>query len=321
MDTCFTHNAAAHADAILRSAARVGPAASGEARPAGKPVGRKQLQAYLSDDDGKSWQGGLTLDERACSYPDGTQASDGTIRIIYDHDRMDAGHILFSAFKEDDVLRPGAIADPEHEGIQDHVNPAPAATKSSARFKVLINAATGINPRPWLKDGRFLRPQRNQEGAPLRKVPAAELEISTGRGEIGTLIALEKFVAPPEGTPTALRIAAPNQRIFRDQPHAINVVPEELAGLRYIVARSGHAAAVCRKAGMVFVLTPTADRSPESVEEDLRARGFTRVAAPEFLFFLTDRNRALPANLWTVFQRFVAGGEPIEIRGLGVIVF
>ena len=287
----------------------------------GKPVGRKLLQAYLSDDDGKSWLGGLTLDERACSYPDGTQASDGTIRIIYDHDRMDAGHILFSAFKEDDVLRLRAIPDPEHEGIQDRVAPAQSAAKSSVRFKVLINAATGINTRPWLKDGRFLRPRQNQEGTPIRKVPAAELEISTGRAEIGTLIAPEKFVSPPEGTPTALRIAAPNQRVFYDQPHSVNVVPEELAGLRYIVARSGHAVAVCRKAGMVFVLTPTAERSPESIEEDLRGRGFTKVAAPEFLFFLTDRNRALPANLWTVFQRFVEAGESVEVRGSGVIVF
>jgi hypothetical protein len=201
------------------------------------------------------------------------------------------------------------------------VNPAQSAVKSSARFKVLINAATGINTRPWLKDGRFLRPRQNQEGTPIRKVPAAELEISTGRAEIGTLIATEKFVSPPEGTPTALRIAAPNQRVFHDQPHLVNVVPEELAGLRYIVARSGHAVAVCRKAGMVFVLTPTAERSPESIEEDLRGRGFTKVAAPEFLFFLTDRNRALPANLWTVFQRFVEAGESVEVRGSGVIVF
>ncbi len=287
----------------------------------GKPVGRKQLQAYLSDDDGKSWQGGLMLDERACSYPDGTQAPDGTIRITYDHDRMDAGQILLSTFKEDDVLRARAISDPEHEGIQDRVDSAPAATKSSARFKVLINAATGINPRPWLKDGRFLRPRQNEEGAPLRKAPAAELEISPDRAEIRKLLATGKFFAPPENTPTALHVAAPNQRVFRDQPHTINVVPEELAGLRYIVARSGHAVAVCRKAGMVFVLTPTAERSPESIEEDLRGRGFTKVAIPEFLFFLTDRNRAVPANLWSVFQRFVEAGESVEVRGSGVIVF
>jgi predicted neuraminidase len=287
----------------------------------GQPVGRRQLQAYLSDDDGKSWQGGLTLDERACSYPDSTQAPDGTIRVIYDHDRMDAGQVLLAKFNENDVLRAGARPEPEHEGIQDYATSASSAAKSTARFKVLVNAATGMNTRPWLKDGRFLRPRPNQEGVPVRKTPAAELGISNGQAEIATLMATERFVAPPEGTPTALRIAAPNQRLFRDQPHTINVVPEELAGLRYIVAPSGHAAAVCREPGMVFVLTPAAERSLDSIEEDLRGRGFTKVAAPEFLFVLTDRNRALPANLWTVFQKFVEAGETIEVRGAGVIVF
>ena len=37
--------------------------------------GRVQLSAWLSDDDGKTWQGGLVLDERkGISYPDGFQA-------------------------------------------------------------------------------------------------------------------------------------------------------------------------------------------------------------------------------------------------------
>jgi hypothetical protein len=135
------------------------------------------------------------------------------------------------------------------------------------------------------------------------------------------LVAPEIFVAPPEGKRTALRLAAPDQRVFRDQPHTINVVPEELAGLRYIVARSGHATAICRRAGTVFVLTPTTDRSPDGVEEELLRRGFVRVAVPEFLFFLPDRNRALPANLWSAFQRSVAAGETVEVRGLGAILF
>ena len=72
---------------------------------------------------------------------------------------------------------------------------------------------------------------------------------------------------------------------------------------------------------MVFVLTPTAERSSESIEEDLRGRGFTKVAIPEFLFFLPDRNRAAPVNLWSVFQRFVEAGQSVEVRGSGVIVF
>lgn len=72
---------------------------------------RSRLTAYLSDDDGRSWQGGLLLDERlGVSYPDGVEAPDGTIRIIYDYDRRGARQILLARFTEDDVLRGEAIS-------------------------------------------------------------------------------------------------------------------------------------------------------------------------------------------------------------------
>ena len=45
------------------------------------------------------------LDERGgVSYPDGQQAADGTIYITYDFDRIGKRHILFSTFREEDVL-------------------------------------------------------------------------------------------------------------------------------------------------------------------------------------------------------------------------
>ena len=67
--------------------------------------GRKHLSAWLSDDDGKTWQGGLMLDERdGVSYPDGFQSIDGTIYISYDHNRSTDGEILMARFTEDDVL-------------------------------------------------------------------------------------------------------------------------------------------------------------------------------------------------------------------------
>ena len=66
---------------------------------------RSQLTAWLSDDDGKSWRGGLMLDERkGISYPDGFQAPDGTIYISYDRNRSSDGEILLARFTEDDVL-------------------------------------------------------------------------------------------------------------------------------------------------------------------------------------------------------------------------
>jgi len=66
---------------------------------------RSHLKAYLSDDDGKTWKGGLLLDERVgVSYPDAAQAPDGTVYLIYDFDRKGARQILLTTFTEEDVL-------------------------------------------------------------------------------------------------------------------------------------------------------------------------------------------------------------------------
>ncbi len=65
---------------------------------------REKLMAFVSDDDGRSWQGGLMLDEREkVTYPDGAQAPDGTIYIVYDYDRTPSGEVLMATFTEDDV--------------------------------------------------------------------------------------------------------------------------------------------------------------------------------------------------------------------------
>lgn len=67
--------------------------------------GRSQLTAWLSEDEGRTWQGGLMLDERkGISYPDGFQADDGTIYISYDRNRSTDGEILMARFTEEDIL-------------------------------------------------------------------------------------------------------------------------------------------------------------------------------------------------------------------------
>jgi predicted neuraminidase len=66
---------------------------------------RSHLTAFLSGDDGATWRGGLLLDERSkVSYPDGFQAPDGFISILYDRNRATDGEILMARFREDDVL-------------------------------------------------------------------------------------------------------------------------------------------------------------------------------------------------------------------------
>ncbi len=66
--------------------------------------GRQELTAFLSTDDGKTWPGGLLLDERGkVSYPDIAQAPNGDIYVHYDRDRNGAAEILFARFREEDV--------------------------------------------------------------------------------------------------------------------------------------------------------------------------------------------------------------------------
>jgi len=80
---------------------------------------RSQLTAFVSDDDGRTWSDGLLLDERESSYPDGVQAADGTIYIIYDHQRytlnragkQGVGSVVMAAFTEDDVRAGRPVSD------------------------------------------------------------------------------------------------------------------------------------------------------------------------------------------------------------------
>lgn len=75
-------------------------------------TGRSHLTALLSEDDGITWQEGLLLDERpSVSYPDGVQAEDGRIYVIYDRERHDAKEILMAVFREEDVLAGRCVSD------------------------------------------------------------------------------------------------------------------------------------------------------------------------------------------------------------------
>ena len=72
---------------------------------------RTHMTAFVSDDDGATWLGGLLLDERESSYPDGTQAPDGTLYVIYDQQRYTRNRagkpgvssVLMAKFTEADI--------------------------------------------------------------------------------------------------------------------------------------------------------------------------------------------------------------------------
>ena len=104
-----------------------GPMALADASGAANVFDRSHLTAFLSEDDGRSWSGGLLLEERGCTYPDATEAPDGTIYIIYDHGRRKDKMILMAIFTEEDILA-GKFVSPR------------------ARRTVLVNQATGVIP-------------------------------------------------------------------------------------------------------------------------------------------------------------------------------
>jgi hypothetical protein len=66
---------------------------------------RRELAAFLSTDDGRTWTSGLMLDERnGVSYPDIAQAPGGDIYIHYDRNRSTDAEILFARFRDEDIL-------------------------------------------------------------------------------------------------------------------------------------------------------------------------------------------------------------------------
>ena len=98
--------------------------------PPGGTKDRSHLTAFISEDDGRTWQGGLLLDERKkVSYPDGVQAAEGTIHVIYDFDRGGAKQILMATFTEEDVVKGQWVS-------------------AKARQRVPINQATGKRTPP-----------------------------------------------------------------------------------------------------------------------------------------------------------------------------
>ncbi len=251
--------------------------------PMDRRTGRSHLTAFVSKDDGVTWEGGLMLDERgSVSYPDGTQSPDGVIRIIYDWNRADDKHILMAAFTEQDAL-------------------AGKDVSGKVRLRVLINQATGINPKPWLWDPRRLRLKKNQDAAPFLAGPRAEVKPATGE----------------------VRPVQIGQPIFSNRPYRFHdPLPQCLRGKRFLFSTMERTEAICTKPGVVYVLTPKPERNRDSVTDALERQGFKLAAVPEFLLFPTPPDgRLSSANVCSVYQRSVSAGERIEFGKWGVLVF
>ncbi len=242
--------------------------------PLDRKIGRSQLTAYLSEDEGRSWIGGLTLDERSTvSYPDGTQSPDGIIRVVYDWNRGEDKNILMAVFTEEDIL-------------------AGKFCSSTARQRVLVNKATGINPR--------LKPKlsANENGKPLQTNSVATFRALVG--ENGLL---------KEGA-----------TIFSDRDYRFHSLPDQLNGKRFIKSSIDGVKAVCDKSGYVYVITPLKGRNADSLESFLMKSGFEKCAVKEFVLFLIDGKEG-PSRACSVFQKHVNKSEMLELAKWGIIVF
>lgn len=139
--------------------------------PLDKDTGRSNMTAYISRDDGKTWEGGLLLDERnQVSYPDGDQMPDGTIFIIYDFERYGAKEIYAARITEADILA-GKIVSPGSE------------------LKLLVNKALGTSAPPSWE----VKLRDNKDGKPLVKEPAAQMKVVNDGDEIVTFETARKI--------------------------------------------------------------------------------------------------------------------------------
>jgi len=65
---------------------------------------RRDIMAFLSEDDGRTFPHKLELDMRTnVSYPDVSERPDGLIHCVHDFDRTGVGEVILDLFTEDDI--------------------------------------------------------------------------------------------------------------------------------------------------------------------------------------------------------------------------
>lgn len=209
-------------------------------------TGRSHLTAYVSKDDGETWDGGLLLDERSSvSYPDGAQAADGTIYLTYDYDRRGQKFIYMTSFTEEDILARKPVSD-------------------TAQMRVVINQAHGLNPgMAKAKDLTNVKLDSNADGAEMISSPTAKLETSAGE----------------------IRPVKNGAVLFTDRGYTMKNIPSALSGKQFVVSGIGGATVTCQEAGVVYVVTPTEGRNNDSLANELIKQGFAKVKLPEFMLF------------------------------------
>lgn len=241
-------------------------------------ISRSHLTAFVSFDDGFTWGDGLQLDERyGVSYPDGQQARDGLIRIIYDFSRTGDRNILLASFREDDVIA-GKQVSPDF------------------KLKQLVCKASGGHEKNLPKPSATKKPNDNADGKPLDRKISGTLACAG--------IKPEPFLY--------------GATLFVDRTYVAADLPDMLKGAHFLPIKiEGSKAVTCTRAGMVYFLTPAADRNTDSEAKKLQQVGFEKVALPEVPLF----DPKSPSNFCTLYQKKCAVGETFDIGKWAVPVY
>jgi hypothetical protein len=214
-------------------------------------TGRSHLTAYVSKDDGETWDGGLLLDARnGVSYPDGFQKDDGRIYIIHDFDRTRTKEILMSVFTEEDAL-------------------AGKDVSNKVRLRVLINQATGQNPGRKPVPAEVTLNQHSDGAEPLEGVGA---ELKSRKDDESSTV----FCNGAE--------------LFTDRTYVAENLPDLLKSRKFVCASIDGTSVEATRDGVVLAITPLPNRNRDSVAAELVKQGFEKVAQPEFRLFGSNAN-------------------------------
>jgi hypothetical protein len=135
----------------------------------------------------------------------------------------------------------------------------------------------------------------NADGKPFREGQKPVLELKSG-AELGTF--------------------KPGATIFTNRNYSDVQCPKILEGKKYVRSGIEGVEVVCKKGGMVYVMTPMKDRNRDCQREVLLQSGFELVAQPEFLIY-----ERLPDALVSLYQKEVKDGEIIKLKQWAVILF
>ena len=277
---------------------------------------RMNMTAMLSEDDGETWPYKLVLDERErVSYPDATQAADGTIYATYDRGRyfLNEQEILMAKFTEADV-KAGQIISPQSrlkQLINRLADEGGGVHSSDESFRMKEDAQKAAAPEKALK----LEPGEQAEWMTLKASPVA-----TAVPAAGSALQGEELKTTPDGKLEAAgSVILPfevGQKVFSNRDYEIADVPRELKGMKFCQLSLERPAPVkCVKAGMIYILTPSPERNKDSQAATLEAMGFKKVSVRETRLFGGS------SSTCTLYQKKCTQGEIISFGKWAVPLF